>query len=179
MRNVDFVLIPEFVEKTLQRNSVSLATALDFHRLSKFLSINDIAQFLACQGYWSSVLNDPNFRYDCDLASIWKKTCGGDIDTNLLDQVCFINGAQGQTKDEALYRLIDKDPVGQSVPEQFRVVDLAPDMYGLVIRMGYDCTTETKKVVLRSMIKAINVYAPFNDVAKTEFFDLYLKTLTN
>lgn len=179
MSTADFIIIPEFVQKTLQRNSVSLSTVLDFRTLQQYLSTNDIVDFVTAQEYWAEVISHYKFSYQVSLPTVWRSKYLSDADKALLDQVCFLQGAQGQTKDKVLHRIYDQASNDQAGNDSFEVVDLAPDVYGLVIHSGYKPVIETKRAVIRSIVKALNVYSPFCDVATTPFFDVYLLTLTN
>jgi len=175
--NVEFIIIPHFVEEALARNNVSTNAVLNFHKVSRFLSINDIVQLLCVQGCWKDILSEPNFFYASSLMNHWVKSTSDPDDKKLLDQVHYLSSGLGQTKEEVYNRLFNKEQPSEETNKEYKLIDLKPNTYGLVIYQGYSLSGENRNSVLRDIIKSIGVYAPFNDVASCEFFDIYLKTL--
>lgn len=175
------VLIPYWIEDTLRRRQLPLATVLDFPKLRAVTALEDLAGLVALQEQWGVLcgLKEPCVG---SLVSQWFKTVGfaGAADNDFLSNTVLPIAADASVVKELQARLFAGSTRIDSREEPFNTYDLTPEFAGAVINPGFFGGKTDAKLVLsfaRAMLKVLYVYEPQHEVAKTPLFRRYLSLL--
>jgi hypothetical protein len=177
------VLIPYWIQEILKRNQLPLSACLDLNKINVLLSVNDLCGFLALQNtkYFklvtgsdktysllTDILSDSIAKTDSELRYYFFNTI-----EQLKDDISFSNELEA--------RLFNVDSKLNEYNEAFSMYDLSPEACGIVIYPGYFTTNNIvlQKAVVESIIEILYVYLPFHKVAKTVYFEQYLKLLSS
>jgi len=181
MKQKKIILIPYYVQEIMQRNSLQLADCLDLVKIRRVISVQDIAGFIALQGYNKTIfgidiIDDLSFTLSNSIIKgntelndfLWKTLTPLSIDESI--------------QNELKARLFESSGKIDHYKEPFGIYDLTPEVGGVVIYPGYFTTngnTELQKNVIEKVLKLLYVYGAFHEVASTPFFNQYLKLLKN
>lgn len=180
------ILIPYWIEETLQRNPVArLSDCLDFPKLRPLVAAADLAGFAALQKCFESVFGCKEI--DCDVVRASLPLIWGDSLPNnneaaysyLWNTVCPLEDDPTVGRDVAC-RLFDEGARLPRCEVPYALRDLSPTVLGVVIYPGFFVGADAFKhqlAVTRDVLKTLYVYDTHSEVAKTSLFKRYLELL--
>lgn len=175
-------IIPHWVYETLKRNSMNIGDCLDFSKIRKCLSANDLACFLAVQDSFGCMVGGTidNYAGKNSLFNRWAATAtsdGFDFLTCTIMALAHDPAFISMAKD----RLYSEDGRQDHHKEPFIKYELDRGVSGLVVYPGF-YTPEgapalyTKTVVAVLGALYVNSLSP-NFVSATSWFRRYLELL--
>lgn len=173
------VLIPYWVQDTMQRKKLNLVDCLDFNKVMSVMAISDLVGFSALQEFFPHVLGNVQF-YD-ELYTLWFQSvqanpvAGSYLANNITPFVRL-----DETKKEVAERLFSSDAKTAQHENAFITYDLSPEVLGVVIYPGFfvrEGDVELQKSLVKAILKVLYVYEPSHEVAKTPLFKRYLELL--
>lgn len=176
------ILIPYWIQDTLRRRGLPLATVLDFKALRQVLPLEDIATLVALQDYWGTVCG---LREPCvgDVVLTWFKQVGfaGSEDNQQLSNTVIPLSKDASIRKDLQARLFEGSVRLEHREDPYITYDLTPEFAGAVISPGFFGGRSEHKLVLRfvqAMLKVLYVYEPHHEVAKAPLFRRYLSLLS-
>jgi len=181
-----FILVPYWIEDSLQRNKMSLPDCLDFPKIKAICSLNDLIGFSALQRCAGIILgkevHDPVSGYELFMA--WSQSVV-ENDTEMHDyltkNVSLLEDAPAFVK-EMKNRLFSPESKHGRYDQPFRVVDLSNRLSAVVIYPGFFTedagNTALQFEVIEAMLKVLYVYDSHSEVSKTSLFLRYLELLS-
>lgn len=181
----EFILIPYWIEDTLQRNNASLQACLDFPKLKGVCSLNDLIGFQALQGCVPQILgkdaHSPFSTYT--LFGTWHASMV-ENDTEMHDYLTknvTLLSEDATFIAETRARLFSPESKHGRYPEPFRVVDLSNRLSGVVIYPGFFTDTPNPALqfaLIEAVLKVLYVYDSHSEVSQTSLFLRYLELLS-
>lgn len=175
------VLIPHWIADVLRRKQLPLATVVDFPQLRKVVPAEDLAALVALQEQWNILcgLQEPCAG---SIVCQWFKTVGhaGTEDNTALSSTVLPLAADPSVGRDLQTRLFAGSGRLEQQEEPFVVVDLSAEFAGVVVNPGFFGSGDfvaLAKQFLTAVLKALYVYEPQNEVAKTPLFRRYLALL--
>lgn len=175
------VLIPYWIEETLRRNQLPLATCLDFAKLRPLLALSDLIGFSTLQRY-TELVTGAKEVYPA-LSDIWYDSLSKDQADErefLLHGVTALDDGQVFRKD-IFARLFEAEAKLQQYQEPCITYDLTPGVCGVVIYPGFfgaAATPELQRSLIEAILKVLYVYCTYSEVAQTSLFKRYLELLS-
>jgi len=175
------MLIPYWIEETLKRNKLPLATCLDFPKLKPLLSINDMIGFSAMCNFDKYLFGA---EQNINSAFVWSNSIPEDqpeVSKYLWNSIAQYDCDESILR-EVQSRLFDEAAKCDRFTKAFAVHDLSPKVLGVVIYPGY-FTKEGKRDLSFSLIgeilKVLYVYLPYHEVVKTPLYRRNLELLSD
>jgi hypothetical protein len=174
------ILIPYWAQEALRRNQLPLATCLDFPKLRAVMAVGDLAAFVALQDCLPQIAG----LRDATLGSLvlqWFHSVPIGSEAHQALSASVLPVAEDKSiKQELQARLFDPAAKLPQYEEPFNIYDLTPEFAGVVIYPGFyghRGAGEQALGFVRAMLKALYVYEPHHEVAKTPLFRRYLSLL--
>lgn len=178
METTSFVLIPFWVEKVLKRNKLSLKDILDYEKIRKYFSMEDLAGLLSIQDSGSFNVFQ-KFTLRTVLLSSWEKTSGV-LSAELGSAVIPLSYSE-EVKSYVTMKIVGDDVTSQEVNEpSYRIVDIERNTFCIVLYPGFLKLQEVVESLLnfvRDILKVFYVYHKVEDVSKEPIFRFYLDLL--
>jgi hypothetical protein len=187
----NIVLIPYWIQETLQRHQLPLSTCLDIGKLKPLLPFNDLVTFLALQEQFENVLGT-KYIGNC-LTWIWSDLIPNDnsaLKDYLWKQINPLSEDQSFEID-IKSRLFNSDARTSQYQNAFITYDLpayagglasGQNNVGVVIYPGFFTVENSKEhqlPLIREILKLLYVYQSSHEVAKTPLYKRYLELLAN
>lgn len=177
----DIILIPYWIQETLQRNQLPLAACLDFAKIKPIMALSDLTAFAALDEFQKQIIGIESNTWK-DIVWHWSGSIPN-TDPTLKDFLW--NTVNSLSKDRSLTeevkaRLFDSDARTSQYKNAFITYDLSPTVAGVVIYPGFfvsEGIVELQKPLIDSLLKLLYVYEPSHEVAKTPLFKRYLELL--
>lgn len=179
METTSFILLPYWAEKVLKRNKLSLKDILDYEKIRKFFSMEDLASLLSIQE--TSVLETFKLiSLRTVLLSSWEKTSGA-LKVELGSTVLPLSYSE-EVKRYVTQRLTaEENAASQDVKNSvYRVVDIERNTFCIVLKPGFTKLHESSESLLefvRDILKVFYVYHKVEDVSREPIFKTYLNLL--
>lgn len=177
------VLIPHWIHETLTRHQLPISEALNFNALRRIVSANDLAGYLLLNNRHAHHvgLTDRPDSVFTDLGVVFYKTITQEH-ISYLNDVLYPLADTDIVKNDLIDRLFSADSRTPQYEVPFNIYDLSSEHQGIVINPGY-FTGEAGSDqhifdLLEAVVKALYVYAPLHEVARTPVFLRYLGLLS-
>lgn len=179
MEPTSFILIPFWAEKVLKRNKLSLKDILDYEKIRKFFSLEDLAGLLSIQEN-TEIETFKLITLRTVLLSSWEKTSGA-LKVELGSTVIPLSYSE-EVKSYVSQMLNASDDVAsQNVQDSvYRVVDIERNTFCIVLKPGFSALHESSEALLnfvKDILKVFYVYHKVEDVSKEPIFKTYLTLL--
>ena len=187
----NIVLIPYWIQETLQRHQLPLSACLDLGKLRPLLAMNDLIAFYALQEQFETVLGT-KYIGNC-LTWIWADTIpndNGSLKDFLWKQLNPLSEDPSFELD-VKSRLFNSDSRMSEYKNAFITYDLpafvgglasGQNNVGVVIYPGFFTVENGKEYqlpLIREILKLLYVYQSSHEVAKTPLYKRYLELLAN
>ena len=179
-----FLLIPHFVLDVLKRHNLPSSTILDFDKLREVVSVNDMAALNNLQECWSSILETNRMKhFYCDnetsLYNLWNNSATGDGKTFLDNVFSQVLVETGQNQKELSERLFDAQSKSENHQKAYELIDMGNKVFGVVIYPGFFPVEKStlSKNILKDIVRAMYLYYVQSRIARSPFFELYVKSL--
>ena len=181
MEPTSFVFIPFWVEKVLKRNKLSLKDILEYEKIRKYFSLEDLAGLLCVQesdqlGSFSSF---KEFSLRTVLLSSWMKTSGA-LAVELGSAVIPLSYSK-EVKNYVLVKLSEQDVVSQNIDDPvYRIVDIERNTFCIVLKPGFVKLHNSVEALLdfvKDILKVFYVYHKVEVVSREPIFKAYLNLL--
>jgi hypothetical protein len=177
----EVILIPHWVHETLRRHQLPITDVLNFSSLRPKISVNDLVGFLYLNRSAQRLGFDKNQGFDNRLTSAWMNQCPAEHADFLWNTVYPLMDMK-QFQLEVEDRLFTPESRSAQYEVPFNIYDLSSGFVGVVINPGFftgeDGTLQHQFTLLRELVKALYVSAPFHEVATTDVFLRYLGLLS-
>lgn len=186
------ILIPFWIEESLKRAGLPVKECVDYQKVKRVVSTNDMLTFLAAQELVDTLVGNPKALEYPSLGSVgslsncWAESIPNTERTVLADaQSLYTVTFTGNYLDEVKSRLFTEGANGPdynpTYEKPFIIYDLMPDVVGIVVYPGYFSERPGKELQL-SLVEAVQealyVYnTPYHEVASTPWFKRYLDLL--
>lgn len=185
---VTYFLIPKFARSALSRQQLPLSTFLDFNKMREILSINDIVLINTLQkgSNWAKLLGigrcsvEQDFWFDSSMSlyDIWYKSATEENKTYLLN-ILSVLVESGQANDEIAERLFNNSHGSEigKIEQPYEIVDIGPKYYGIILESGVFPNWDLSNKLIKDILRSMYLYGSQSEIAKTEFFRLYMNRL--
>lgn len=175
------ILIPYWVQESLQRQQLPLATCLDFEALKPIMSLNDLVTFSTLQHHVETCTGKDTAVGD-SLFFHWIRN----IPESHRDSVDYLTKTVSTLETDPSFHAEVKarlfDPAGKldRYPQPFIIYDLTPEVAGVVIYPGFfgKADEALQLSLIEAILKTLYVYDTYNEVSKTPLFRRYLELLS-
>lgn len=175
------VVIPFWIADTVHRNKMSLADVLDFEKIRRFCSPADLAGFAAVQDCATNLVGGDTHAGSWSLYQVWHESLrtedGKSLLANTVNPLTFDESFVKDAKD----RLFGEDSRNERYSEPFHYYDIAPAVGAMVISPGFYTAMAPEELHLHTVeaiLKALYVYAPLDEVARSPWFRRWLELLS-
>ena len=181
------IIIPFWIEESMKRAGVPYSDCLDYSKIKKVVSTEDLLTFFSAQEIASTLVGAEYTSCSAwELGSVWNTNMTNQMEdqrkeaanlfemslhVNYLEQVksrLFTPGAAGP----------DHSPVYE---KPYITYDLMPDVVGVVVYPGFFTESTSKELQLSlvdAILKVLYVYnTAYHEVASTLWFKRYLELL--
>jgi hypothetical protein len=176
------VLIPHWVQDTLNRHKLQLVDVLDFQKIRGLFSVNDLAGCLAMECfealcYGASIPDQSSLT----LRSAWfdSATAEQKSEVSRIDMLSMDGSVQSDLKN----RLFSMESRDERYTKPFITYDLSPSIGAAVIYPGYfvdgEEYSDTSLSLIESVLRVFYAYDSHHAVARSELFKQYLQLLSN
>ena len=176
------VLIPHWVQETLNRHKLQLGDVLDFQKIRVLLSIQDLAGLLATECfealcYGASIPDQSSYP----LRAAWFKSASAEqqVEVSRIDMLSMDSSVQNDIRN----RLFTPESRDDRYEKPFITYDLSPEIAAAVIYPGYfvdgEEYSETSLCLIESVLRVFYAYDSHHAVARSELFKQYLLLLSN
>lgn len=180
MTQKKIVLVPYWISETVHRNKMNLADVLDFEKIRHLCSPVDLAGFAILQDCAPNLVGGDVYM-PWSLFGVWFESLrtedGKSYHANTVMPLTFDESFIKSAKD----RLFSEDSRNERYSEPFNYYDIAPAVGAMVISPGFytaNASDELHLNTVEAILKALYVYAPHNEVARTPWFKRYLELLS-
>jgi hypothetical protein len=177
----NIILIPHWIHDTLRRHQHPITQALNFSTLRKIVSVNDLVGFLLLNQLADRVgVCEPGHGLT-QVQTAWGETVTDEHSDYLYNTVYPLT-TRKEFLDETVDRLFVAEARNDQHQEPFHIYDLSSRYEGVVIYPGFYTgeagTVQHQFHLLKELVKALYVSAPFSEVATTSVFLRYLGLLS-
>lgn len=180
MINKSMVLVPSWVQNVLYRNRVPVADILDFAKMRKLMSAQDLSAFLSLQSADRIALLKPAASYH--LLNSWEQCQETDGRTELVSVV--VPASRGEeTIDDAYSRFGPNArgiTWGGEPAAAVRIIDISREAFAVELSPNFIEAINDGEValeVLRRVLKVFYGYLDVHSVSATPIFLSYLDAL--
>ncbi len=174
------ILIPHWIHETLRRHQLNITDVLNFDALRRVVSASDLTGFMLLNQHSNKlgVTEDEGSSYGLEWAWGNLKEEHSHYLNNTIHPLMNLEMSFAELQG----RLFSVDSLSTQYDTPFNIYDLAPRFTGVVIYPGFftgeDGSAQHEFALLRALVKALYVSAPFHDVAQTSVFLRYLGLLS-
>jgi hypothetical protein len=175
----EFVLIPYWIQETLNRNKLPMSAALDLGKLREVTSVNDLISFYTLQESFDKLVGAP-----CVSCLFWAWEENIPMDNTELkkyyNNIVISLSSDPSFRNDIQTRLFDEGAKQDQYKEPFALYDLSPKVTGIVIYPGHFTNKVDKKkqkLIIDAMLKELYVYNTQHEVANLPMFRRYLELL--
>jgi hypothetical protein len=175
------VVVPFWIADTVHRNKMMLADALDFEKIRRFCSPADLAGFIAVQDCATNLVGGETHAGSWSLYQVWSESLRTEDGKSLLANTVYPLTYDESFVKDAKERLFGEDSRNERYSEPFHYYDIAPAVGAMVISPGFYtamASDELHLTTVEQILKALYVYAPHDEVARTPWFRRYLELLS-
>lgn len=174
-----FIAIPFWIETLFKRNKMPLRDILDYQQIRKVASPEDLAGLVSLQGIIFSTLGDQDY-YANTLLSSWEQTALNEQKTELVSVISPLSYSERVIED--VTSRLSLGELEQANPDQpvFRLADFDRKMIGVMVTESFLAQIANGEIrfnLIRSMIKAMQIYNAPHEVASTNLYRSYLELL--
>ncbi len=178
MSTTSFVLVPFWVEKVLKRNNLNLSDILDYSKIRKYFSLEDLAGLIFVQDNLS-LKPFENLNLNTILLSSWRKTSG--VLTSELDSGAIPLSYSKEVSSYVKTMLCGNNETTQDVKDSvYRIVDIERNTFCIVLKEGFikeEGLAFNLLNFIKDILKVFYVYHKVEDVSKEPIFRTYLELL--
>lgn len=175
------ILIPYWVQEILRRNKLDLSVCLDLKQLKAIMSLSDLAGFVALGDHLGMLTGIQDATIGDTFWAWSKSTAVNDTETRAFhDMVCTL-ARDTTVQADLCARLFDEGARQPHYEKAFDIYDLTPEFAGVVVYPGFFGKSGNLQLhfpLVEAMLKALYVYIPYSEVAKTALFKRYLELLS-
>lgn len=182
MTQKKIVVVPFWISETVHRNKLNLDTVLDFEKIRRFCSPADLAGFIAVQDCATNLVGGDVQNGAWDLHQAWYESLRTEesksYHSNTVIPLTYDESFVKDAKD----RLFAEDSRNERYSEPFNYYDIAPAVGAMVISPGFytaSAPEELHLLTVEAILKALYVYAPHNEVARTPWYKRWLELLSH
>lgn len=180
MHDKNFIVVPYWAYEALRRAKLDLKTILDFREMRRVFSTADLAELLASQGFLQGLVGaTQEFVYADPLYSEWGRV-GGEDATFLNNTLTEMVGAE-TTRNSAAARLFAPETRRERDEKAFITYDISPTVGAVVVYPGQfvlGVQSSHQLSLLEEILKTFYVYQTHTEVARSPWFRLYLRALS-
>lgn len=203
---VNYILIPRFIQKALNRHKLPLSSFIDFNKMREFLSINDIVlvQTVQRNEHWKTLLDinvteDKDFWYSSDMSlyNLWYDSATEENKAYLVN-ILSVLVESGQANDEIAERLFNKhdcintdnnpsnagtdavdcvEVVKEPEVQSYEIHDIGPKYYGIILESNVFPNRDFSNKLIKDILKSMYLYCSQSEVARSPLFKLYMSRL--
>lgn len=180
------VLIPHWVQETLNRHKLQLVDVLDFQKISGLISIQDLASLLAMDRFEQQCYGaDVPDKSNMELRFAWERSAQPQQQALIqqLDRMSFDDSVRNDVYHRLFSPDLNTDYDTGRYPKAFITYDLSPTIAGVVIFPGHfaDGSVHDDKslALIESVLQIFYAYDAHHVVAQSELFKQYLRLLSN
>jgi hypothetical protein len=178
------ILIPYWVQDSLSRHSCSLADALNFDQLTRFVNTNDLIGFFALQDY---LLEAAGYEvHGSSLMLKWMESAKNEGNNSLLTQTIIPYSKDPEYLEDVHARLFTEDSRADRLAHHvapFNMYDITHDVAGVVVHPGFytedSGSNGYRAALIVAILKVLYAYNAFHEVASTPLFKRYLGLLAD
>lgn len=180
------IIIPYWIAESIKRAGVSVSDCLDYNKIKKVVSTNDLLTFLASQEISSSLIGGNTGGSSWDLGFTWNESMKGCTEEQrkeagtLYDLSCSVNYLE-EVKSRLFTPGANGPDYSPTYEKPYITYDLMPDVIGVVVHPGFFTESTSKELQLSlvdAILKVLYVYnTAYHEVASTLWFKRYLELL--
>lgn len=182
-KQMDFIIVPYWVDETLRRNGLKLDDCLDFEKIRPVFSATDLAAFLATQRFWHYIVGGEQHGIDSySLRWSWDATVRSEDNKTLLaSTIGELEQSEGIVK-AVIERLFNPHNKRARDEEPFIIYDIPPNAGAIVVYPGHFTEVTAENLQCRALGGILRVLYKYNttydEVSWTPWFKQYLRQLS-
>ncbi len=181
------ILVPFWIEESLKRAGLAVKDCIDYQKVKKVVSTNDLLTFLAAQELMDTLVGSRGGSGSSwALSTTWAEGIPKTEttllkDTDSLYSVSFTGNYLEEVKSRLFTQGANGPEYAPTYEKPFIIYDLMPDVVGVVVYPGFFTAQPGKDLQLPlvdGVLEALYVYnAPYHEVASTPWFKRFLELL--
>lgn len=181
MAEKKIVVVPYWIADSVHRNKMNLADMLDFEKIRRVCAPADMAGLLIVQEFATHLVGGDLHIGTWGIDQAWYESLRTEESRTFYQNTVIPLTCDESFVKDAKDRLFGEDSRTERHSEPFNYYDIAPAVGAMVISPGFYTASAPDELYLatvEAILKALYVYTPPNEVARTPWFKRWLQLLS-